>query len=477
MIIDNLQKGRNYFFMLFLILGLVVVLLILLAICYKKVGPHEVMFITGAFLGGKIKVVKGGGAFVIPIFQQVEVQPLDTFNINVSVENFMTATKVPIDVQATALLRVGSSEDMLATAAEKILGLTEDERDQQLVEIVRGGVREILSTLTPTQANDRSSFQEAVVKIVSQTFANLGLEITKLTITSISDKNGYFKSLYTKDVEDKKADARVATAEADKRASLVEAQNLQEKEAARLEAEKQVAANQRDTDVAKAQYQAEVNKQNAVAEKAGDIASAEQQAIVEAKNAAVNEEKAKATTIVKAHADAEQMEIMANANSKKRQIDADADAKQVKIQTDAEAAKRRQLAEADAYTVKQSGDAESEKITKIGQANANAQKAMQEALNSKQGQAAMQMAIIKMLPQLVKNSADAIAHANNLTIFNGAEGTGQMSNQAFAQTMKFVKDSTGLDIVENLNKQANGQRVIDGRVPVSDDHVTGSKKS
>lgn len=449
-----------------LIAALVILLLILLISSYKKVGPNQVLFITGAFLRGRVKVIKGGGAFVWPVLQQAQVQTLDTFNIDVSVEDIMTKTQVPVDVKATALLRVGSSVDMLATAAEKILGLDADERDEQLTEIVKGGLREVLTTLTPVEANDRGTFQEAVINNITDTFANLGLEITKLTITSISDKNGYYKSLYTKDVEDKKADARVATAEADKRASLVEAQNEQEKQAAQLEAQKQIAANERDTKVAQAKYQAEVNQQNAIAQKAADIAAAEQQVIVEQKNAEVNKQQQQATTIVTANANAQQMQIMAEAAAKKKQIDAQADANQIKISADAEANRRKQLADADAYGTKQNGEAEADKIAKTGTANANAQKAMQEALNSKQGQAAMQMAIIKMLPQLVEASAKAMANAKNLTIFNGAEGAGQMQSQAFAQTAKFVKDATGLDLVENLNKQADGKREINGALPV-----------
>ena len=76
---------------------------------------------------------------------------------------------------------------MIAIASEKTLGLQPDERDQQLTEIVKGGVREVLSGLTPLEANQRASFQDAVINAISDTFANLGLEITKLTIRAISD--------------------------------------------------------------------------------------------------------------------------------------------------------------------------------------------------------------------------------------------------------------------------------------------------
>lgn len=154
------------------IAALAILLLILLISSYKKVGPNQVLFITGAFLRGRVKVIKGGGAFVWPVLQQAQVQTLDTFNIDVSVEDIMTKTQVPVDVKATALLRVGSSVDMLATAAEKILGLGSEERDEQLTEIVKGGLREVLTTLTPVEANDRGTFQEAVIKNITDTFAS-----------------------------------------------------------------------------------------------------------------------------------------------------------------------------------------------------------------------------------------------------------------------------------------------------------------
>lgn len=443
--------------MLPIIISVVIALIIIVILLnsYKKVGPNQVLFITGAFLHHQVKVIKGGGAFVWPVLQQAQIQSLDTFNIDVSVEDIMTKTQVPVDVKATALLRVGSSVDMLATAAEKILGLAAEERDQQLTEIVKGGVREVLTSLTPQEANDRQQFQEEIVKSIEETFSNLGLEITKLTITSISDKNGYYESLYTKDVEDKKSDARIATAQADRRAALAEADNLKQKQAAQLAAEKDIAASQRDTEVAKAKYQAEVNQQQAIAEKVKEITSAEQQAIVEQKNAEVNRQQQQATTIVKANADAQQMEIMANAHSKKQAIDADADVNQ-----------RKKLADADAYATKQAGEAEADKVTKIGEANAKAQKAMQDALNSEQGQAAMKMALIKILPELVTASTQGLTNAQHVTVFNGADGVNQLGEAGLAQGLKFVKDATGLDLVDNLNKQADGKRTVTGNLAV-----------
>lgn len=439
-----------------IIVALVIVILAGLLSSYKKVGPNEVLIVTGGMLHGpyvqenkdthtRVKVVKGGGTWVWPVIQQAEVQSLDTFNISVQVEDIMTKDMVPVDVQATALLRVGSDPHLIAIASEKTLGLQPDERDQQLTEIVKGGVREVLSGLTPLEANQRASFQDAVINAISDTFANLGLEITKLTITAISDKNGYFKSLYAKDVADKRADARKAQADADKRASLAETANEQETQEAKLKAEQEIAAHQRDTEVAKAQYDADVKKQQAIAARAHDIADAEQQAIIAQKQIDVNKNHYEATTLTEARA-----------NSQKIDIDAQAQAKQ-----------KRTLADADAYQTTKSGEAEATTVRKVGEANAAAQKAVADALKDN-GENALRMKLIELLPQLNSASAQAMGSIKDLTVFNGAQGVQEMNNMPLAQVLDLVKKSTGLDLVDMLNKRADGTQTINGALPVKD---------
>ncbi len=69
-----------------IIIGIVV--FIILAIIgvyiakYKTVGPDEALIVTGSFLGSKnvhkddsgnrVKIIRGGGTFVFPVFQQAE---------------------------------------------------------------------------------------------------------------------------------------------------------------------------------------------------------------------------------------------------------------------------------------------------------------------------------------------------------------------------------------------------------------------
>lgn len=449
------------------ILVLVVLLIAFLAGCYKKVGPNEVLIITGGMLTGpyvqenketstRVKVIKGGGAFVVPVFQKAEVQSLDTFPISISVEDVMTHDQVPVDAKASAVLRVGSDPKMIAVASEKMLGLDVSERDQQMVEVVKGAVRETLSELTPVEANNRSSFQDAVVKKCQPTFDSLGLEITTLKLTSLSDKNGYFESLSAKDIADKQSDARKARSEADRQASLVEAENRKQSQEAQLKADSEIAKAQRDTDVVKAQYNAEVQKEQAVAAKAHEIASAEQDAIIEEKKIAVKENELKATTIAQQQADNQTQKLRADADLYTRQKQAEADNYAVN-----------QKADAESYAIKQTGSAEAEKIAKIGKANADSQLASAKALE-KNGDMALRTKLLEIMPELVAKSAEPYKSIKELTVLNGADGMQDMSTASLKQALLVVKNTTGLDLADLLTKKANGTVTMTGEVPVKE---------
>lgn len=445
----------------------VIIVLIVTAKCYQKASPNEVLIITGGLLGKKgpyliedpethtkVKVVKGGGAFVIPIVQQVEFQTLDTFNIDVSVEDIMTIDAVPVDASANAVLRVGSTPELIAKAAEKILGLSEEERQRQMVEVVRGGVREVLSSLTPKQANDRAEFQDQVRKSIEDTFANLGLEITALQITKISDKNGYYDSLSAKEIADKQSFARQATAEAEKEARLVEVRNQQEAKEAELQSQKYISDKTRETNVVIAKNDAAVQTEKAKSEQAYAIEKAVQEQTLKEKEILVRENELKATVIAQQNADAEAIQIRANADANAMRIKAQADKDASNLDTDAKA-----------YAIREQGQANADKIQLEGQANAKAQEAIAKALE-KNGQTALALAIIEKLPEISQAYADAMANIDNLTVFDGAAGVSGQTNEGLAQSLAFIRDATGIDVAQIVNKRADGTTTLNQPVPV-----------
>lgn len=442
----------------------IVFIAITLLSSYRKSGPNEVLIITGGFLHGpfvqenpethsKVKVVKGGGTFVWPIIQQAEIQNMDTFSIDVDVRNIMTIDAVPVNASANAVLRVGSDPKMIATASEKILGLSPEDREAQMQNIVRGSLREALSTMTPKAANDRKQFADNVLGATTETFNKMGLEITALQITELSDDNGYYESLYAKEVAEKQADATAARADAEARGRKAAAQREQEAQQVELETQRQIAANKRDTEVAEQQYQKDVNIQKAETEQAYELESNKRKAEVNIALKETNDAKFQAEIVTKQKADSD---------AKRIQIDVD------KYQTV-------QQATAKAEQVKLEADANAHRIDAEGTANADAQTKMAEAL-AKNQQAVLAKAIIDHLPEIANAFAMAVGNIDNLTVFDGAEGVGRQANAGFVQSLEFIKQSTGIDIANVVEQRAAGTQTINAKLnPVPVDDKTDSK--
>lgn len=446
------------------IICVIIALIALLGMCYRKVGPNQVLIITGGLLNGpylvnvpetntKVKVVKGGGTWVWPIIQQAEVESLDTFTIDVEVQNVMTKDAVKVNAKANVVLRVGGDKKSIAIASEKILGLNEQERNQQMYLVTKGAVRDTLSQMTPKDAYNREQFATNVKAACEPIFSNMGLEITSMSITDIWDDNGYYDSLSAADIAQKKAeaakakaeadrDARIAQAQANTAAKTAEAENDQKTSIAQIEADNKIAEKTKDLNVNKAKYDEEVRRQQAIANKAQDIASAEQDAILQEKQIIVKQNQLKATVIAQTNADKE-----------KKQLEADAQAYSINKQADA-----------DAYAIKVKGEADASSITQVGQAKANAQLASAKALQQN-GDKALQNKIIDIMPELVAKSAEPYKTIKELTVLNGAQGMQDLSTASLKQAMMVIKNTTGLDLADIINKRADGQTTISGHVP------------
>ena len=89
---------------MYIVLGVVVfVLVVVLAVYitkYRTVGPDEGLIVTGSYLGTKnvhthdsgnrIKIIRGGGTFVFPVFQQAEPLSLLSSKLEVTTPEVYT---------------------------------------------------------------------------------------------------------------------------------------------------------------------------------------------------------------------------------------------------------------------------------------------------------------------------------------------------------------------------------------------------
>lgn len=449
-----------------IIVGVVVVIALLIlgviANAYKKPSTNEALVVTGLFLK-ESRIVIGRGVFVIPVFQDYKSLALDAFTIPVTVRNANTSTQVPLDVEGNATLNIGSDDTLVRAASQKLLGKSDEERDEILSGVVKGSVRGILGDMNPEDVpNKKRIFQEKVISMVSSELAEFGIEIRSIQITNVTDQQGFIESLYASDVANRKRDAEIksATAESDTRKAV--AKLNQEALASEQEAQRQIAEQEKTTEVIKAEYKAEQDKAQAVADQAYALSEAEaskkvietegqanrikaeQEAIVSEKTVQVAENRLRADVVAKT-----------DAQAKADVINAEAEAKVTNLSATAESDKVRLL-----------GQAEADKVSAIGTANAEAQRKMAQAL-AEDGERVLMQTLIEKLPELAQAYADAIKSIDTVTIVggsndaNGSAMTG-MIDGGMAQMFQAVKSTTGLDLADIIKQRGEGRLTLAG---------------
>ena len=144
-----------------IIAGVIIIVLALLALLlakqYRKVGPNEVLVISGGRKrtvispdGTKTKVGYryrlGGGTFVWPFLETVDTLPMEAITMNVKTPEVLTNGGVPIMTEAVAQIKIDSSDHSIRLAAEQFLGLGKDGIKSGAENGLEGKMREVIGS-------------------------------------------------------------------------------------------------------------------------------------------------------------------------------------------------------------------------------------------------------------------------------------------------------------------------------------------
>lgn len=520
--------------------GLIILLILVFIARYRTAGPDEALIVTGSALGNgknvvssddgkKIKIIRGGGTFVVPVLQQHEALSLLNHKLEVGTRNTYTKQGVPVTVNGVSIIKVGSSIEEVSTAAEQYLGKTPEDLRLEAREVLEGHLRAILSAMTVEDIySNREKFAQSVQEVASTDLKKMGLRIVSFTIKEISDDNGYLTALGQPQIAAVKRDAAIASANADKDSRIQKAEaekEAKESEYRRLaeiaEAEKEkelkVQSYKREQEQAKADADIAYELQQAKAQQhvteeqmRVKIIEREKQIELEEKEIARREKQYDAEVKKKADADRYAIEKEAEANrfAVEQKAEADkvremrqAEAQQFKIESEAkgraaevrvqglakaEVEKAQGVAHAEAEKVK--GEAEAEVIRLKGLAEAEAKQKIAEAFEL-YGQAAVLDMVVRMLPSYAKEIAAPLGNIDKITVVdtggsgkNG--GAGKVAGYAtdlMATMQETLKASSGLDLKELVESFA-GKGNVKGAVQELTDEVrkkelaTGTKK-
>ncbi|AHL72583.1 flotillin family protein [Bacillus altitudinis MN12] len=486
-----------------IIIGIVLVILIALigvfVSKYRTAGPDEALIVTGSYLGSKnvhvdeggnkIKIVRGGGTFVLPVFQQAEPLSLLSSKLDVSTPEVYTEQGVPVMADGTAIIKIGGSIEEIATAAEQFLGKTKEDRENEAREVLEGHLRSILGSMTVEEIyKNREKFSQEVQRVASQDLAKMGLVIVSFTIKDVRDKNGYLESLGKPRIAQVKRDADIATAEADKETRIKRAEADKDAKKSELERATEIAEAEKINELKRAEFRREQDTAKASADQAYDLETArnrqhvteqemqvkiiERQKQIELEEKEIQRRERQYDSEVKKKADADRYAVEQSAAAEKAKRLAEADAKKYSIEAmaKAEAEKVRidGLAKAEADRAK--GETEAEVIRLKGLAEAEAKEKIAEAFEQ-YGQAAILDMIVKMLPEYAKQVSAPLSNIDKITVVDtGGNGEGSGANKVtsyatnlMSSLQESLKASSGIDvkeIIENFSGKGNVKQSI-----------------
>ena len=454
---------------------------------YTKVGPNEVLVVSGrkhryADPDGTerqrgFRIVKGGGTFVYPVVEKVDILSLELLTIDVQTPEVYTSKGVPVKVDGVAQIKVKGDDISIATAAEQFLSKDTAAIMNIATQTLEGHLRAILGTMTVEEIyQNRDAFASKVQEVAAGDMANMGLGIVSFTIRDIRDSQGYLEALGKPRIAQVKRDAQIAQAEADRDAMIKSSQATQAGQEAKFAADSKIAEAQRDYQSNVAGYQATVNQKKAEADlaydlqkyKTGQLVKAEEvqvqiiekQKQIELQEQEIKRKQRQLEADVQKPADTERYKVETLANATKFQLETEAtgaaSAAKAKGFANADVAKATGIAEAEANKAR--GLAEAAVIEAQGKATASAMQAKAESFKQYNEAAVIEM-IVRVLPEVAGRISEPLSKMEKMVIINSGNGPGGGASkltgdvtQIIAQLPPVLESLTGVKFEKLLEQ-------------------------
>jgi flotillin len=481
----------------------VTALALFIASRYEKVGPNEVLIIsgrrgvftnpaTGEHLDKNFRIYHGGGTFVLPVREKVNTLSVELMTLEIRTPEFFTKYGVPIIVDGIAQIKVRSDDPIAtATAAEMFLSKSIDEMNEITHQMMQGHLRAVISTLPFEEIHANPEvFAQSVQRLTAEDLANMGIQVVSFTIREIQDPSGYLKALGRPQLAGVQKDAVLGEANAardatkgkslaEREATITSAKANEDAQLARISAEMAIANAQKEKDIKLHDYSSQVAQAKAASDLAYELQKAKtQQLLVDEQLSITRVERDRQIHL-------EDLEIQRREKELVHAIQKPAEAERYRIQTlagaeqqrlrmlaegEAEAARLRGLAEADVIRAK--GEAEAAAIRQRSLAEAEGLKAkylaeaegMQQKAKAWQeyNAAAVSQMFIEKLPDIAAAVAAPLQKVDRITMINTGSGSGtgveritKGVTDVLAQVPGVVEMLTGINLPDLL-KQVPG---------------------
>lgn len=406
----------------------VFILLMVLIKRYKRCPSDRILVVYGKVGGGQsAKCIHGGAAFIMPVIQDYEFLDLTPISIEVNLVNALSKQNIRVNVPSRFTIGISTEPGVMQNAAERLLGLGQNEIQELAQEIIFGQLRLVVASMDIEEINsDRDKFLSNISKSVESELKKVGLKLINVNITDIVDESGYIEALGKEAAAHAINAARKSVAEKTRDGSIGEANAVQDERtqvaaanAQAVEGENTAKIAVANSDSLRRQREAEAERVAIASEKVQSAKALEESYAAEKEAEAARAERERSSQVA---------DVIVPAEIDKRKVEIDAEA-------EAERIRRRAKGEADAILFKAQAEAQGlyEVLTK--QAAGLDQIVKAAGNNSKD---AVLLLIADKLPELVKTQAEAIKNIkiDKVTVWeNGGTKDGKSSTANFLSGM------------------------------------------
>lgn len=471
------------------------VLAIYFASKYEKVGPNEVLIVSGrptnytSLAGERVvknfRIFHGGGTFVWPVRERVDRLSLELMTLEIRTPEFYTKFGVPIIVDGIAQIKVRSDDPVaLITAAEMFLSKSRTEMNEIALQMMSGHLRSVISTLPFEEIHSSpETFAQTVQRLTAEDLANMGIQVISFTIREIQDPQGYLKAIGRPKMADvqKNAvlgeananrDATMGTAIASREATVTASKAEEEGRLARISADVAIAEKEKEKSIRLEEFNGQVSRAKAESDLSYELQKAKTQQLLAEEALGISlVEKRKQIELEEAEIERREKELI-------HEITKPAEAEKSRVRTlaEAESARRQELARAEAEATRTMGLADAEVIRAKGEAEAEAIRlkslAEAEGLKAKimaeaegmmekakawqqYNEAAVSQLLIEKMPDIAAAVAAPLSRVDRITMVNsgstdstGVEKITRGVTDVISQVPGVVEMLSGINLVE-----------------------------
>jgi flotillin len=390
---------------------------------YKRCPSDRILVVYGKVGGGNsARCIHGGAAFIWPVIQDYQFLDLTPISIEVNLVNALSKQNIRVNVPSRFTIGVSTEPGIMQNAAERLLGLGQNEIQELAQEIIFGQLRLVVASMDIEEINsDRDKFLTNISQSVESELKKVGLKLINVNITDIVDESGYIEALGKEAAAHAINAARKSVAEKNRDGSIGEANAVQDER----------------TQVAAANAKA-VEGENIAKINVANSDSLRRQREAEAERTAIASEKVQTAKALEESYAAEQMAELARAERVRSSqmadivVPAEIDKKKVEIDAEANAERTRRIAKGEADAILFKAQAEAQGLLEVLTKQAQGLDEIVKAAGNNPKDAVL-LLIADKLPELVKTQAEAIKNIkiDKVTVWDsGAKGEDGKSSTA-----------------------------------------------